>query len=83
VDVGSSNGRERHPTCHFVQVIIGCATAEAGCMGSFGSPCFLFLPCAAKYFPEQTVKFFLFSQDFLLFPLETQKEMVYNTGVYA
>ena len=37
VDAGSSKVQERQPTCLFVQVIIGCATAKAGCLGSFGS----------------------------------------------
>jgi len=41
MDVGSSNGLERQPTCLFVQVIIRCVTAKAGCAGSFGSLRFL------------------------------------------
>ena len=42
VDAGSSKVQERQPTCLFVQVIIGCATAKAGCLGSFGSSGFYF-----------------------------------------
>ena len=38
VDAGSSNGMERHPTCHFVQVIIGHGTAKAGAQGA-SAPC--------------------------------------------
>ena len=62
------------PPAVYVQVIIRCITAKAGYgMGSFGSPCFL----------SNEQKFFLFLQNFPGFPLETRKQMGYNTGVYA
>ncbi len=42
VDAGSREGRERQPTCHFVQVIIGRATAKAGDYMGASAPMFFF-----------------------------------------
>ena len=65
---------ERQPTCHFVQVIIGCVTAKAGHgMGSF----------APHDFYGQFCKLFSFSWKSYEIPLETRKGIGYNNGVYA
>ena len=66
---------ERQPTCHFVQVIIGCDTAKAGLdMGSFCSPCFYF----AEHFVNFLIKFC-----FLKILLESVKYIRYNVLVYT
>jgi hypothetical protein len=75
MDVGSSNGKERHPTCLFVQVIIGCVTAKAGAWGAL-------LPMLF-YIPHIIRIFFYFYISPAYFLLETIKNIGYNTGVYA
>ena len=89
---------EQHPTCLFVQVIIGCITAEAGRHGERKLPMFFCLYIISKvyFFPSnlhfthpadfiyrQVVKIFCFRYISAKFPLERYREIGYNTEVYA
>jgi len=75
MDVGSSNGLERQPTCLFVQVIIRCVTAKAGARGVSAPRVFIYHGKTAEIF-----RIWMESADF---PLETKNKMVYNIAVYA
>ena len=78
MDVGSSNGLERRPTCHFVQVIFGCIRLKR-VIGRRGlrSPAFFYFPRKRK------CKLFSFFAERAIFTLETPFKLRYNAKVYA
>ena len=58
---------ERQPTCHFVQVIIGCVTAEAGRMGGFAPHVFCLSSEKAKsLLTSENYFLMIFARDFAL-----------------